>query len=158
MRLALVEGTMRSILAILVTAACSSTPSHPTHPAPIGQLEQGMRNCPSAVDGAVTKLRNQIGGVDLIITADAPVAQRRILELARLHARLGDPDGSAMEHTGRHGGPGDIGHCPVVHAATTVSVTPLPNGATIHIRALLAGDVRHLQTVISDRVARLAVR
>ncbi len=150
---------MRSILAILILAACGGAPKPATpNPPPVGQLEHGMRNCPSAVPGAVTTVRNTVGGADLDIVADNPAAQSKIYDLAVMHAKLGDPDGSAMEHTGRHGGPGNIGHCPVIHAATEISVTRLPNGATIHIRALVPNDVAELQTAISDRVAHLAVR
>jgi hypothetical protein len=64
-----------------------------------------MTGCPTAVQGAVTRAVHTEFGVDLTITAftitaDDPASQRRIVELADLHERIGDPDGSAPRHTG----------------------------------------------------------
>lgn len=123
-----------------------------------GALEHSMANCPTAVQGAVTRAVNTEFGVDLTITADDPASQRRIAELAALHERIGDPDGSAPPHTGLHGGPGGIGHCPVIHDATTVTFTRLRRGVVIHLRALLPSDVARVQAIVNGRVAALAER
>ena len=123
-----------------------------------GALEHSMANCPTAVRGAVTRAVNTEFGVDLTITADDPASQRRILELAARHEQIGDPDGSAPRHTGRHGGPGGIGHCPVIHDETTVTFTRLRRGAVIHLRALLPSDVARVQSIVNSRLAALAER
>jgi hypothetical protein len=121
-----------------------------------GALEHSMANCPTAVPGAVTRAVNTEFGVDLTITADDPASQRRIIELAARHEQVGDPDGSAPPHTGLHGGPGGIGHCPVIHDATTVTFSRLRRGAVIHLRALLPGDVARVQAIVNERLAALA--
>ena len=117
-----------------------------------------MQNCPAAVTGATTRSSNTPFGVDLTITADDPASQRRIAELAALHERMGDPDGAAMRHTGLHGGPGGLGHCPVIHADTTVTFTRIRRGAVIHLRALLPSDVPRVQTIVAERLAYVASR
>ncbi|HEX8114356.1 MAG TPA: hypothetical protein VF516_41785 [Kofleriaceae bacterium] len=123
-----------------------------------GGLEHAMANCPTAVQGAVTRAVNTEFGVDLTITADDPVSQRRIVELAARHEQMGDPDGAIPPHTGRHGGPGGIGHCPVFHDSTTVTFTKLRRGAVIHLRALLPSDVTRVQAIVADRLATFAQR
>jgi hypothetical protein len=123
-----------------------------------GALEHAMANCPTAVNGATTRAVNTESGVDLTITADDPVSQRRIVELAARHEQIGDPDGATPLHTGRHGGPGGIGHCPVIHDSTTVTFTRLRRGAVIHLRALLPSDVGRVQALVADRLATLAER
>jgi hypothetical protein len=123
-----------------------------------GALEHSMTNCPTAVKGAVTRASNTESGVDLTITADDPASQRQIVELAARHEQIGDPDGSAPRHTGLHGGPGGIGHCPVIHDATTVTFTRLRRGAVIHLRALLPSDVARVQAIANARLAALVER
>jgi hypothetical protein len=134
------------------------TPPPPPLVAPRGEQEHAMRNCPTALAGVSTTLTNTAVGVDLQITTTDPAVRRRIIELARMHGHLGGADGSAPEHTGLHGGPGSIGHCPVIHADTNVTFTPLANGAVIHISAIVAEDVATVQATVADRLARLAVR
>jgi hypothetical protein len=123
-----------------------------------GELEHAMKNCPTAVAGATTQATNAAFGVDLTITAAEPASQRRIVELAALHERMGDPEGSAPRHTGLHGGPGSFGRCPVIHTATTVTFTRLHKGAVIHIRALLPEDVARVQALVMDRLAYIVSR
>jgi hypothetical protein len=135
-----------------------ATPPPPPLVVPRGGQEHAMRNCPTSLAGASTKLSNTAVGVDLEITTTDPAVRRRIIELARVHGHLGGPDGSAPEHTGLHGGPGRIGHCPVIHADTNVTFTPLANGAVIHISAIVAEDVPTVQATVADRLARLAAR
>src|SRR5512140_2723718 len=144
---------MRYHLLAFVLAACASPP-----PQPAGQVEHDMRNCPSALAGAETRLTNTADGVDLEITASEPAIQRQIVDLARLHERMGLPNASELEHTGRHGGPGTIGHCPIIHTGTTVTFDRVARGAVIHVVAMAPDEVLRLQTTVADRVARLATR
>ena len=123
-----------------------------------GAMERSMTNCPTAVPGATTHAVNTEFGVELTITAEDPAAQRRIADLAARQERMGDPDGSAPQHTGLHGGPGRLGHCPVIHDATTVTFTRLRRGVVIHLRALLPSDVARVQALVADRIAEIAER
>jgi len=139
-----------------ILAGCAPSSPRPAAPAPPqGELEHNMRNCPSSLAGSSTRATNTEAGVDLEITAADPAVQQKIVELATMHEKMGDPDGSAMEHTGLHGGPGVIGHCPIIHAATIVSVTRIGNGAMVHLRAVAPDGVAKLQAGVAERVAGL---
>lgn len=118
-----------------------------------GALEHAMRNCPTAITGATTRATNTPSGVDLTITVNDPLGQRRLVELAAIHEGMGDPENPAQRHTGRHGGPGTLGRCPVIHDATTVTFTRLRKGVVIHLRALLPSDVARVQTIVAERLA-----
>lgn len=130
----------------------------PVPPVPSGAREHSMRNCPTAVAGATTQLTKTDGGVDLEITTTDPAVRRQVITLARMHSHLGDPEGANRAHTGRHGGPGAIGHCPIVHASTNVTYTPTPGGVVVHINAIVPEDVAMVQVTVADRLARLAAR
>jgi hypothetical protein len=146
------------IIFSLVLAGCASTQGRSEAPPAQGQRAHGMRNCPSAVAGATTNLTNTPDGVDLQITASDPTVQQQVIELANIQAHMGKPNRSETEHTGMHGGPGDVGYCPIIHTATTVTFTQITGGAVIHVRAAVPADVPRLQAMVADRVARLATR
>jgi len=57
-----------------------------------------------------------------------------------------------------HGGPGEIGYCPIIHTGTEVTVRRRSDGAVIHIHAVNPHDVPHLQIAIADRIAQVAKR
>jgi hypothetical protein len=155
---------MRLTLTLIAITACAgSTATSPNHgnttPAThearqTGELERGMANCPSAVPGAVTELAMTSDGVDVIIAAEDPAARQQIVSLAERHMRMGGPAG-LPEHSGLHGGPGSIGHCPIIHDATRITTTRTVQGVIIHVRALVPGNVKALQDETRSRVAGL---
>lgn len=149
---------MPDILGIAPTAAPAPTPLAAPPAAGQGALEHRMRNCPTAVAGATTRAANTPFGVDLTITADDAASQRRIVELSAIHEGMGDPDNPAVRHTGRHGGPGTLGRCPVIHDMTTVTFTRLRKGVVLHLRALLPADVNRVQSIVAERLARATDR
>jgi len=164
---------MRILLVSSVVLGCASTPSRPppTLPPPTllppppllpsspqGNLERGMRNCPSALVGARTRIVETKDGVDLVITASDPVVRRQIVDLAIVHAHLGHPNSSEIAHSGMHGGPGTIGYCPIIHVGTTVTFRRRSDGAVIHVHALVPKTVPQIQKAIADRVALLPTR
>jgi hypothetical protein len=141
----------------LLLAACASTPaaSTPTTLSQTGEREHAMANCPNAVAGARTSLSMIEDGVEMLITAETSEARHEIELRADKHLRMGDPAGQAPEHTGLHGGPGWMGHCPIIHDATTVSVRRIPNGVVVRVRALIPDAVKTLQEETRSRVAGL---
>jgi hypothetical protein len=123
-----------------------------------GKMPLHMRNCPSGVPTANTVLSKTAGGVDVTITSVDPQAQRRIVVLAQLHSRLGDPIGVFPAHSSMHGGPGSlVGRCPIIHASTTVTYDIIPDGVTIHVVANNPDDVDKLQIMTEDRVRALSL-
>jgi len=117
-----------------------------------------MRNCPSALAGATTRVIDTEDGVDLEITATDPVVLRQIIELAIVHEHLGHPNGAEAAHTGMHGGSGSVGYCPVIHVGTTVTYRRRSDGAVIHVHALEPEAVSKMQKAITERVNMLATR
>jgi TusA-related sulfurtransferase len=141
------------LVGFLVLAACSSKPAPAPSPEPAGKLEHRMANCPTAVTSASTKVVDTPDGVDVVITATEPAAQERIRTLSNAQTEMGEPPVSDHQHTGLHGGPGWLGHCPIIHGDTVVTVTTNDTGATLHIRALDSNRVKSLQDETAARAA-----
>ena len=152
---------MRIVLAlfVIVVAACSSDRTdrderehHRPEALLTGQLPRQMRNCPSAVASATTRMERARDGVDLVITSPDPDARREIAARAFAQSWQGDPLAHATPHTGEHGGPGTIGYCPIIHADTSVTYTAIPDGVRVHIAAQRPEDVPALQQATEARV------
>lgn len=149
---------MKRVLACSLIAACASRAAPP--PAPpqpwqmTGGLEHGMMNCPSAVEGARTRLARTPGGIDVIVTSADADARVEIRALADYHARL-DRFTGWPQHSGRHGGPGTFGHCPIIHDRTRITVSPLPDGVVLHVVALAPDHVASVQDQTAQRLAAL---
>jgi TusA-related sulfurtransferase len=141
-----------------VVLGCASTSSTPSYPSPQSSLKRGMRNCPSALPGAATRVVDTKDGVDLEITATDPAVQQQIVELAIIHAHLGLPNSAEPAHSGMHGGRGDIGYCPILHVGTQVTFQRRAGGAVIHVHALAPAAVPQLQRAIAERASLLATR
>lgn len=54
-----------------------------------------------------------------------------------------------------HGGPGNIGHCPILHTGTQVTYSRIPHGVRFYVRALTGLDVAVLRDETRTRVANL---
>ena len=117
-----------------------------------GMRPQRMRNCPSAVPSATTTAVETISGVDLVITSTDPDARSQIAALARRQATLGNPRWFMPPHSAMHGGPGEQGFCPVIHANTMVTWEPIAEGVRIHVAARGTDDVAALQRATEARV------
>ncbi len=94
-----------------------------------------MTNCPSAVKGAGTSLKEAADGVILDIIADDPAAIADIIARAHLNGSRGEPSTSGPPHTGQHTGPGTLGHCPIVHVGTTITVEEIHGGVRVTVIA-----------------------
>ena len=114
-----------------------------------------MMNCPSAVESATTRLRMTSTGVDVMVTSQDPRARIDIVTLASYHARLEGGLTTWPAHSGFHGGPGTVGHCPIVHDRTAISLSPLTDGVTLHVTTDLPEHVTEVQTQTAQRLATL---
>jgi len=149
-------------LASIVFALASCNTDSSDQPAPSGHAATGtmrlhMRNCPSAVPSANTVATPTRDGVDVTVTARDAEARAEIVARARVQAALGDRMTAFPEHSGMRGGPGTVGHCPIIHASTTVRYEPIPRGVTIHIVARDPNQVAELQAATVKRVRALAM-
>jgi hypothetical protein len=138
-------------------AACSprSAPLPPQQPWQMtGGLEHAMMNCPSAVEGARTRLVRTPDGIDVIVTSADADARVEIRRLADYHARM-DTLTERPEHSGFHGGPGTFGHCPIIHDRTRITISQVPDGVVLHVIALTSDDVAPVQEQTAQRLSSL---
>lgn len=153
---------MKAALVLVLIAACGSEdkPAPADSPPPAASLSgkrpRQMRNCPSGVPGVKTVAVPTSKGVDLEITSDDPAAVREIVSRAELQSTQHGPYWFVPPHSGLHGGPGDIGHCPVIHANTDITYNQMGNGVRLHILARDKDQIPELQAAVQARTQALA--
>ncbi len=127
--------------------------------AAMGTGEKGdrkMANCPSAVTGAKTTVKEAGGAVVVTVLAkDAKdeTSVKDIRERAKKNAELKHDGSDKTKHDGDGGGSGD-GRCPSVHEGATATVKDIDGGAEITVKPKAAGDLKKLSTEASDRAKR----
>ena len=153
------------LAAIMILAGACSRETSEGKPPPqvqpeatlMGQRPQHMRNCPSAVASAITKVTPTPDGVSLTITSKDPDARRQIVRLTAFQSMLSDPIWFLPAHSGLHGGPGTIGFCPIIHAGTTVTYKEIPEGVIVHVATKRPGEIQMLQRATATRASALAM-
>jgi len=151
---------MKPVLLLLLVACTSRAPTNQDEPpsaALSGELPRHMANCPSAVPTAETQPIRTRRGIDLAITSNDPSAQRAIVAAADVQMRFRSRRWFMLPHTGRHDGPGSVGHCPVIHANTWINVEPIARGVLIHVIARDPNAVQTLQRATLARIEDLQV-
>ena len=156
------DTTMRWLLVIAVVG-CKSSDSNPgpsaqpttaTHgskptPKPPDEMDEKMRHCPLALDGAVSTFEDIDGGVRFTIRApDAAVAEARrrahhLVDFAAKRTREGHG-----EFDGKGGG--RMKNCPVVTDGVTITVSDVDGGAQLDVVAMTNADALRADT--RDRV------
>jgi hypothetical protein len=125
-----------------------------------GRRELAMEHCPSAVDGAITRVADLVDGVEVTVRAPHdPVAQQEIRRRVQYQLEIVDqPERGAIEHTGLGTGSGRFGFCPGMVEHTSLDVEWTTDGARMIIRADHAEDVPRLQKTTHKRARALAAR
>ena len=114
-----------------------------------------MAHCPSAVLGAVTKLKNTADGVSVTVTATSDDVTKSIRERTQhLLEIAGDAGATEPPHTGEGGGHGSIGRCPIVITGTTLKAKDVPGGSQVDVKSKVAADVAKLQAEAKERAAK----
>ena len=140
---------------VLVALGCSSEsgdrPAKVEKKAP-DQMDERMRHCPLALDGATSELRDIDGGVRFTIrtpataVAEARRRARHIVEFAAKRTREG--------HGGFDGkGGGRMRNCPVVTDDVTITAVDIESGAQLDI-VTDATRVDTLRVETRERVKR----
>lgn len=118
--------------------------ANPTHKPP-DEMDERMRHCPPALEGATSTFENIEGGVRFTIKVpDAAVneARRRayhIVDFAAKRTRAG--------HGGFDGkGGGRMRNCPVVTDDVTITATDIEGGAQLDIIATTSADALRAET------------
>jgi len=115
----------------------------PSADKPVDNMDEKMRHCPLAIDGAASTLTDIEGGVQFEVkvpAAGVAEVQRRAHHVIEFAAKRHDK--STHQVSDKQGG-GTMRNCPVVTSETTISVDDLSDGARITV------------TVPADRVAEL---
>ena len=152
-----------SSMARATPAVASVEAPAPSQPGPLtppgnmsGGKEHAMANCPSSVAGAHTAMNFTDDGIELVVSGSTPAARQEIQRRAHLHASLAAPSGRG-QHSGRHGGPGRIGYCPIIHdGRTIVTASDTTRGARIRMRTEGDNAISELQEIVALRVSGLA--
>ena len=124
-----------------------------------GKRELGMENCPSAVQGAVTRVTNTKEGVVVTVTAKDARGEREVRRRAQIQEEVSaQPARGAIEHTGTGTGSGRYGFCPGAMRNTRLEARDVPGGSQMTVRAAQASDVTKLQQRSHERAEALRVR
>jgi hypothetical protein len=143
---------------LLLTTACTANPSKldPTLEPPVAAaarpdpMDERMRHCPLALDGATTTLEDIDGGVRFTILVPPPQlaeVRRRahhVVEFAARRSRAG--------HGGSDGkGGGKMKNCPVVTDGVAITVAEIEGGARLDV---LGSPVPQLRALTRERAAK----
>jgi hypothetical protein len=146
------------ILALSLAAGGASLAKELPHDM-TGKREQRMKQCPSAVPGATTKVVDRKDGVEVTVTAPSATSAEEIRNRARHQEAVSlQPARGAIEHTGEGTGSGKLGYCPGMIQATQVTAEDVPDGARLIIRAADPDQVKKLQKTAHERAQALRVR
>src|SRR5215472_259084 len=122
-------------------------------PGSVGAGANKMANCPNAVDGATTQVKDAKDGFEMVVTAKADDATAEIRKRSKhlVEAAKLDPANNALQHTGGGTGGGGLGRCPVVMKDTLVDEKDVPGGASLSVKAKNPGDVATIRQEAQDR-------
>ncbi len=151
---------MRVALFVTLVVACKgSAPSQQESPPPTtapahkppDEMDEKMRHCPVALDGATSTVEEIDGGVRFTIQVpenEVAEARRRaghVVEFAAKRTRQGHG-----EFDGKGGG--RMRNCPVVTDGVTITSTDVPGGARLDVVAV---DAAHVDQLRADTRARV---
>ncbi|MFO0550602.1 MAG: hypothetical protein U0271_19565 [Polyangiaceae bacterium] len=114
-----------------------------------------MVHCPSAVEGAKTEITDTPRGVDLTITATDPAKVTEIRNRVKVAVEKSQADPTGGAHTGKGGGGGSMGRCPVVLGGTEVTAADVEGGSKISVASKDTAEVDWLRREAKERLAAL---
>lgn len=116
-----------------------------------------MMHCPSAVEGATSKVEVGKEAVVVTITAGEPAKVADIQKRARHLASLAAPSAAPeVKHTGQGTGGGALGKCPVVMRDVTLKVVDQKDGAKVTVTPKNPATLAELGKISKDRAEALA--
>jgi hypothetical protein len=128
---------MARFLAILALVGCGKAEQKP-----VDTMDEKMRHCPVAIDGATATLTDIEGGVQFDVQAPADKVaevQRRAHHVVEFAAKRHDKTTHGVSD--KQGG-GTMRNCPVVTSDTAITVEDLANGARLRITGADAAVLR----------------
>src|SRR5262249_36954138 len=154
------EVCMKAALTLLVCAAFAtplasrSALAQMAAPAASKPGPGKMQHCPTAVEGASTKVKKTNDGVELTITGSDKNAEEAIRTRARHLADVsGKPTTGTDNGTGAGGGGKGRAQCAVIMKDTSVTSKDVKGGAKITVKAKDKASVGEVQKLTAERVA-----
>jgi hypothetical protein len=116
-----------------------------------------MMHCPSAVEGATTKVEAGKDSVVVTVTASDPAKVGEIQKRAKHLASLASPTAAPeVKHTGQGTGGGALGKCPIVMRDVTLKVVDQKDGSKVTVTPKNPATLSELAKVSKDRADALA--
>jgi TusA-related sulfurtransferase len=153
-------GTQPSSTATAEAPAPPPTASATASAAPSGSAANqdakgGMKNCPNAVEGATTEMKNVDHGIEITVKGKDAAAAKEIRERAGHLAAASKDPAQAGKHTGTGQGGGQFGRCPVVMKDTTVVAADVEGGSKLTVTVKDDKIVDWLRREAAERNATL---
>jgi hypothetical protein len=110
-----------------------------------------MKNCPTAVAGAKTEIKDTKDAIDIIITSSDAAKTEEIRKRAKHVADAAKADPTAVVHNGDGHGGGGLGLCEVVLKDTSVTSEDVEGGTKITVKPTKAVDLEWLKKETRSR-------
>jgi hypothetical protein len=160
---------MKRLLWVIVLAACSgksasppgagsATPATaPTVTPPIARpaddMDEKMRHCPLAIDGATAALSETADGVRWDVSATSPAGVTEIRRRAHHVVEFAAGRTAKGQHGGGQGG-GTMRNCPVVTSGVVITATDTETGARLDVKPVRTEDTARLRSDSHERAAK----
>lgn len=115
-----------------------------------------MANCPSAVDGATTTVKELKDGVEVTIVGKGEGAEKTIRERAKAVITAAKLDAQKVTHKGDGSGGGGFGRCPVVLKETKVESKDVPGGVVFTVKPEKPAGLADLKKETAERAQKFA--
>lgn len=135
------------------TAQATSTAAASSSAAPADDARGKMMNCPAAAANAKTEIKDVDKGVEITVTASDKADIEEIKKRTKAIEERAKSEASAPQHTGKGGGAGVMGRCPIVIGGTNVAVAALDNGAKFTVTVKDDKEVDWLRRESKERLA-----
>lgn len=119
------------------------------------EKEKVARHCPSSVTGATTALKDVDGGIELTVVAKDATATADVRTRAKALLEASKAPSDSTRHTGKGGGHGTFGRCPVVLRDTVLTLADVEGGTKITVKAKDKAEVVWLRQQTRERAAEL---
>jgi hypothetical protein len=103
---------------------------------------------------AKTTVADTDDGVEVSIVGTGEGAEAKIRDLAGEQAEV-EVDLDKPTHTGEGTGGGVVGHCPIVHLGTNITLLNVPGGVKVVMKPKVADKLADLKKTVHDRVDAL---
>lgn len=114
-----------------------------------------MANCPSSVTGAKTEIKDTDKGVEILVTSTDKAATEEIRTRGKKIPEHAAGEGKNPAHSGKGGGGGSMGRCPIVQNDTTITYAEVEGGAKFTVEPKDEKERDWLRREAKERLAEM---